>query len=91
MYIEFFTNDRFKILSCMQQRQIDISGIQCVPLSQRQIAEITGIAYKTVNNAMKALRDNGYVIRQGTTRGRYCLTNEAISVLATMQNGEDQK
>jgi biotin operon repressor len=91
MFIEFFTNDRFKIVSCMQERQIDILGTQCVPLSQRQIAKITGIAYKTVNNAMKALRDNGYIIRQGTTRGQYFLTNKALSALATMQNGEAQK
>ena len=43
MNIDFFTNDRFKVLSCMQQRQVDILGNQYVPLSQRQIAEITGI------------------------------------------------
>jgi DNA-binding IclR family transcriptional regulator len=91
MDIEFFTNDKFKILSCMQQRQIDILGHQYVLLSQRQIAEITGIAYKTVNNIMKALRDNEYIIRRGTTRGRYSLTNKALSVLTTMQNGEEQK
>lgn len=41
MNIDFFINDRFKVLSCMQQRQVDISGNQYVPLSQRQIAEIT--------------------------------------------------
>ena len=88
MGVEFFTNDRFKILSCMQQRQIDISGAQYVPLSQRQIAEITGIAYKTVNGVMKALRDNGYIIRQGTTRGQYSLTSKARSALAILQNEE---
>jgi predicted transcriptional regulator len=91
MNIEFFTNNRFKILSCMQQRQIDISGNQYVPLSQRQIAEITGIAYKTVNSVMKALRDNEYIIRRGTTRGQYSLTNKAISVFATMQTEESKK
>ncbi|MDR1091371.1 MAG: winged helix-turn-helix transcriptional regulator [Prevotella sp.] len=91
MDIEFFTNDRFKILSCMQQRQIDILGNQYVPLSQRQIAKITGIAYKTVNSIIKALCDNEYIIRQGTTRGQYSLTNKAISVLTTMQNGGAKK
>jgi predicted transcriptional regulator len=92
MGIEFFTNDRFKILSCtQQQRQIDILRNQYVLLSQRQIARITEIAYKTVNNIMKALRDNGYIIRRETTRERYSLTNKAISVLTTMQNEEVQK
>jgi biotin operon repressor len=91
MDIDFFTNDRFRVLTCMQQRQIDISGSQCVPLSQRQIAEITGIAYKTVNSVMKTLRDNGYIIRQGTTRGQYSLTSKAINVLSTMPNEGVQK
>ena len=91
MDIDFFTNDRFKVLSCMQQRQIDISGNQYVPLSQRQIAEITGIAYKTVNSIMKALQDNGYVVRQGTTRGQYSLTKKAATVLSTMQKEEASK
>jgi biotin operon repressor len=75
----------------MQQRQIAISGTQCVPLSQRQIAEITGIAYKTVNNIMKVLRDNGYIIHRGTTRGHYSLTNKALSIFTAMQNRGDQK
>jgi predicted transcriptional regulator len=91
MIPEFFTNNRFKILSCMQQRQIDISGTQWVPLSQRQRAGMTGIAYKPVNNALKALCADGYIIRRGTTRGKYSLTNKAISVLTTMQNGEAKK
>ena len=89
--INFFTNDRFKILSCMQQRQIDILGVQYVPLSQRQIAEITVIAYKTVNGVMKTLRENEYIIRQGTTRGKYSLTERAIDALATMQKGGAQE
>ena len=75
----------------MQQRQIDISGTQYVPLSQRQIAEITGIAYKTVNGIMKTLRDNEYIVRQGTTRGKYSLTEKAITALAAMPKGGIQE
>jgi hypothetical protein len=52
MGIGFFTNDRFKILSCIQQRQIDILGNQYDPLSQYQIVGITGTAYKIVNSIM---------------------------------------
>lgn len=85
MDIGFFTNDKYKILACMQERQIEILGNQLVPLSQRQISDITGIAYKTVNSAMKALKNNGYIIHKGTTRGKYSLTDKATVILATMQ------
>ena len=85
MNIDFFTNDNYKVLDCMQQRQIDISGNQCVPLSQREIADITGIAYKTVNKIIKALKENGYILHNGKTRGKYSLTKKATSILVTMQ------
>jgi len=80
--IEFFTNDRYKILSCMAERQIEVVGKIYAPLSQRQIAEITGLAYKTVNTIIKELRNNDYIIYEGTTRGKYSLTAKAKSELA---------
>jgi CRP-like cAMP-binding protein len=88
MGVDFFTNDRYRVLDCMQKRQIDISGSLCVPLSQRQIAEMTGIAYKTVNDIMKLLKTNGYIIRQGTNRGQYFLTRKATETLSKMQSEE---
>lgn len=86
MNLDFFTNDRYKVLDCMKQRQIDVSGVQVVPLSQRQISDITGMAYKTVNNIIKELKKEGYINYQGTTRGRYLLTIKAITELGKMQN-----
>ena len=71
----------------MQERQTDIEGSKYVLLSQRQIAEITEISYKTVNNAIKDLRTNGYIAMQGTTRGKYLLTDKAISTLEVLQRG----
>jgi hypothetical protein len=87
MSIEFVTNGSFKILSCMRQGQIDLSGKQYATLSQRQIAGITRIAYKTVNSIVKALSNNEYIIWCGTTKGRYSLVNKAIFVLATIKMG----
>ena len=91
MDFQFFTNDRFKVLDCMYERQIDISGKKQVPLSQREIADITGIAYKTVNNTIKALTSNGYILREGTTRGKYALTNKADAVLLTIKKEGAQR
>ena len=45
MSIYSFTNNRYKILACMRQCQIEVLESQYVPLSQRQI---TGIVYGTV-------------------------------------------
>ena len=91
MDIEFFTNDRYKILNCMAERQIEVAGNIYTPLSQRQISEITGLAFKTVNSIIKELRDNGYITYTGTTRGKYSLTEKAKNGLASMQNKEVKK
>ena len=56
MDVSFFANEKYKILVCMQERQINVLGNTYVPLSQRQIAEITEISYRTVNNVIKDLR-----------------------------------
>ena len=85
MSIEFFTNDRFKILFCMAERQIDVAGDIFVPLSQQQIADITEISKKTVNVIIKELKENGYIEYQGTTRGKYFLTNKANKELSEFQ------
>ena len=86
MNLDYFINDRYRVLDCMKQRQIDVLGIQVVPLSQRQISNITGIAYKTVNNIIKELKADGYINYQGTTRGKYSLTDKAITELDKIQN-----
>jgi len=90
MSLDFFTNDRYKILSCMAERQIEVAGNVYAPLSQRQISEITGLAFKTVNAVIKELRDNGYVDYKGTTRGKYSLTDKAKKHLADLQKTEVQ-
>lgn len=76
--IDYFLNHRFRVLKCMEERQIEVSGLTYVPLSQRQIAEITGIAFGTVNSIIKDLKICGYVEYNGTaTRGKYSLTTKA--------------
>ena len=91
MSLDFFTNDRYKILSCMAERQIEVAGKIYAPLSQRQISEITGLAFKTVNTVIKELRDNDYIIYEGKTRGKYSLTIKANIELAGMQGKEVKK
>lgn len=76
--IDFFLNDKFRVLKCMAERQIEVSGLTFAPLSQRQIAEITGIAFGTVNSIIKDLKIRGYIEYNGTTtRGKYLLTSKA--------------
>lgn len=92
MSIDYFTNDRYKVLSCMADRQIEVTGLVYVPLSQRQIADITGIAFGTINSIIKDLKKNGYIAYTGAnTRGKYVLTSKAVDELSSMINEEVSK
>jgi DNA-binding IclR family transcriptional regulator len=70
----------------MAERQIEVAGVVYAPLSQRQISEITGLAFKTVNTVMRELRENGYIAYEGKTRGKYSLTTKANDELAKMSS-----
>lgn len=89
MNIDYFTNDRYKVLSCMSERQIEASGLVYVPLSQRQIADITGIAFGTVNAIIKDLKEQGYITYQGTTRGKYSLTDKAAKAIRSINKEKE--
>lgn len=89
MSIDYFTNDKFKVLRCMAERQIEVSGHVYAPLSQRQISDITGLAFGTVNTIIKDLKTNGFIEYKGTTRGKYALTDKANLVLSEMDSGVD--
>lgn len=83
--IGFFTNDRYKILSCMASYQRHVNGMKIVPLSQQQIADEVGLSKKKVNSIIAELKLAGYVSQQSPTRGKYVLPQSAENLLATME------
>lgn len=88
MKIEFFTNDRFKVLSFMASCQIHVNGMKIVPLSQQQIADEVGLSKKKVNSIVAELKSAGYVCQQSPTRGKYILTLSAENLLAIIEEIE---
>jgi len=85
MSLEFFSNDRYRILLCMADRQIEVNGRTIVPLSQQDIADVVQLSKKKVNVIIGELKENGYVIQQSPTRGKYSLTEKARNVVAQIQ------
>ncbi|MEG1559985.1 MAG: helix-turn-helix domain-containing protein [Clostridia bacterium] len=86
MNLVFFTNDRYRVLQCMVERQVQIKDKKIVPLSQQDIADIIGLSKKKVNIIISELKESGYVIQQSPTRGKYSLTDKAIQALLKMQD-----
>lgn len=86
----FFVNDKFKVLECMEQRQIQVNGESIVKLSQQEIADILGFTKTKVNNIVRELKENGYLI-QASLRGKYVLTDVANQEINRMKNKEATK
>jgi biotin operon repressor len=81
MSLEFFTNDRFKVLQCMANRQIQVKDVVIVPLSQQDIADIVKLSKKKVNTIITELKDSGYVVQQSPSRGKYLITEKALQAI----------
>ena len=83
-------NDRYRVVECMAQRQILVNENLVVKLSQQEMAEILGFTKTKVNNILRELKDNGYII-QLSARGKYSLTEKANSELMKMGSQEAKK
>lgn len=88
MSLEFFSNDRFRVLQCMLERQIDVMGKNIVPLSQQDIADVVQLSKKKVNTIIGELKGNGYIQQQSSTRGKYLLTDKAVQAVDKIQKEE---
>lgn len=86
MSLDYFVNDKYKVLSCMAERQISVNGNQIIKLSQQEIAAILQISKVKVNGLIAELKEDGYLL-QLTTRGKYALTEKAVTELAVLQDG----
>lgn len=88
MNLEFFFNDRYRILQCMINRQIEVKNQTIVPISQQDIADVVQLSKKKVNTIIGELKENGYIQQQSSTRGRYLLTDKAVYAIEKTQKEE---
>lgn len=85
--LDYFVNDKYKVLECMFKRQISVNGFNIVKLSQQEIADILSLTKPKVNAIIAELKNNGY-IEQQSNHGKYILTAKAISELTSLKNKE---
>lgn len=79
--LDYFVNDRYKVLECMFNRQILVGYEKVVKLSQQEIADILSFTKPKVNAIIAELKKDGYLI-QHSLRGKYSLTEKANEELS---------
>jgi len=85
MVIEYFGNDKYRVLACMSERQISVKDNIVVKLSQQEIADIVQLSKVKVNGIISELKSDGF-ITQKSPRGKYSLTKKSIEALAEMRS-----
>lgn len=85
--LDFFMNDRYRVLECMAQCQIVVNNEAVIKLSQQEIADTLGFTKSKVNSIVRELIQKGYVT-QVSARGKYALTESANQELHDIQSKE---
>ncbi|NFL41819.1 hypothetical protein FDB55_03515 [Clostridium botulinum] len=83
--LEFFANDKYKLLSVLKNNQIKIKKDLYIPLSQQEIADIAHFSKLKTNKIINELIDRNFLIIYKGKKGKYALTNKAYKVLEFMQ------
>ena len=86
MSLDYFTNDKYKVLSCTAERQIPVNEEYIIKLSQQEISSIVGISKVKVNSIISELKKDGYLVSKNL-KGKYQLTDKAVTQLSDMQVG----
>jgi len=82
--IEYFGNDKYRVLACMSDRQISVKDVFIVKLSQQEIADIVQLSKAKVNGIISELKSDGYIMQE-SPRGKYTLTQKAVTALAKIR------
>ena len=86
MGLEYFANDKYRVLECMAERQISVKGSTVIKLTQQEIADLLQFSKVKVNSIIAELKSDGYITQQ-SPRDKYSLTDNARAALVNMQNG----
>lgn len=83
--LEFFANDKYKLLDVLNNSEIKIKEDLYIPLSQQEIADIVHFSKVKTNRIINELIDNKFLIVYKGKKGKYALTEKAYKVLKLMK------
>lgn len=75
--LEFFTNDKYKVLKTLYDHQIEVNNKCFSPLTQQDIADSLHFSRMKANKIMQELKAQGYTKAFKNIKGRYELTDKA--------------
>ncbi|MBE6114367.1 MAG: hypothetical protein E7191_04725 [Erysipelotrichaceae bacterium] len=83
--LEFFANERYRMLKLLCDNQIQVKEEFFVPLSQQQIADLAHWSKLKSNRILGELMELGYVTNFDGSKGKYGITEKGHKVLRLIQ------
>ena len=59
--LKYFIKDKYSIIKIMIENEVKLKGKMVVPLTQDDLAELTGFSKAKVNDAVRDFIDKGYI------------------------------
>lgn len=86
MGLDFFSNDRYKILKLLFDNQIIVKEDKYINLSQQEIADIAKFSKLKTNKLINELIDSNYIVLFQNRRGKYALTRNGLKAIEIIEN-----
>ena len=87
--IEYFFNDRYRLLKFLKTNEVHIKDDVYVPLSQQAIADGIGCSKLKTNKLINELKDAGYIVSFMDKQGKYQLTDSGNGIIDGINGLED--
>lgn len=76
-----FTNDKYKILKCLYDNQIQVKNDKYIALSQQEIADIVHFSKNKTNKIIQELKKNNFINSYNNIKGKYIVTKKGYKVI----------
>lgn len=83
--LEFFSNDKYKILKLLHNHEVRVKDAVYVSLSQQEIADMAHFSKLKTNRIIKSLISNDFIESYQGIRGKYAITDNGYRALDIMQ------
>ena len=86
MLIEKLTTIDYKFLKILYDNSTILNEQRVVPITQKEIVEISKINKTTVNKIFKELKEYGLVSYEGTRFGKYYITKKGEDIVEKIES-----
>jgi len=83
--IEKVTTDYYKVLRIIFDTQMIVDNNTFSPITQTEIAEKLNLSTMTINTIISKLKKDNLLHLYNNSRGRYCLSDEAINLIKNIE------